>query len=157
MEHNDEALLAEVRSEAPVLQVPRFDHAIARRIGMTAATRAERDGLPVAIGVMRGAQRVFHAAFEGTTAEHDDWLRRKVNSAVLHEVPSLELVLRQRVAGRVPDWLDPHEYAVAGGAVPLFLAGSLVGVVVVSGLTETMRADHDLAMAAIHDAIGGAS
>lgn len=126
-----------------------FDHAVARRIGRAASDLAERDALPVAICVMRGAQRVFHVAFEGTTAEHDDWLRRKVNTVLRHEVPSLELVVRQRVAGRVPDWLDPLEFAVAGGAVPIELGGNVVGVVAVSGLVHSMRADHDLAMAAL--------
>lgn len=146
-----ESILAEIRAEAPERVVGRFDHPLARRIGEAAATAAESEpgGLPVVISVLRGRQRGYHAAFDGTTAEHDDWVRRKANTALTHEVPSLEFVLRQRVSGRVPDWLDPREHAVAGGAVPLAVGGNVVGVVTVSGLVGSIRADHDLAMAAL--------
>lgn len=145
------SMLAEVRAEVAERAVGRFDHTIARRIGEAAAAAAEAEpgGLPVVISVLRGRQRVYHAAFAGTTAEHDDWVRRKANTALTHEVPSLEFVLRQRVSGRVPDWLDPREHAVAGGAVPLTIDGNVVGVVTVSGLVGSMRADHDLAMSAL--------
>jgi len=143
------ALLEEMRAERPARLVSVFDHAVARRIGRAACDLAERDALPVAICVMRGSQRAFHAAFEGTTAEHDDWLRRKVNTVLHHEVPSLEVVVRHAISGRAPEWLDPLEFAVAGGAVPIVRDGNVVGVVAVSGLVHSMRADHDLAMAAL--------
>ncbi len=143
------ALLAEVRAEAPLLELTSFSHADARRLGAAAAAAAERDALPAAIRIVRGEQLVFQASFAGTTAEHDDWLRRKVNSARRHEVSSLELLLRHQGAGRAPDWLDPREFAVAGGAVPLFVQGGLAGIIAISGLVTSMRADHDLAMGAI--------
>jgi uncharacterized protein (UPF0303 family) len=142
-------LLAEIRAEVPRRTVARFEHADARRIGAAAAAIAERDGLAVVIRVSRGPQCAFHASFAGTTAEHDDWVRRKINTAVLHEVPSLEFVLRQESAGQPPTWLDPLEYAVAGGAVPIVLDGNVVGAIAVSGLVGSMREDHDLAMAAL--------
>jgi uncharacterized protein (UPF0303 family) len=148
---SDEDILAEVRGQLGARTLAAFDHRTARRIGEAAAAVAERDGLPVVIAVQRGGQRVFHAAFEGTTAEHDDWVRRKINTALLHEVPSLEFLLRQRVSGRVPDWLEPREYAVAGGAVPIVVGGNVVGVIAVSGLVGSVRADHDLAMAALQE------
>lgn len=149
-----EAMLAEIRSEAPQRVLPRFDHDLARHLGEAAAARAEAEGLPVVIVVHRGSQRVYQAAFAGTTAEHEDWVRRKVNTALRHEVPSLEFVLRQRVSARIPDWLDPREFAVAGGAVPLEVGGSVVGVIGVSGIVGSIRADHDLAMGAIRDVLG---
>ncbi len=143
------ALLAEVRAEAPLLELTSFSHADARRLGAEAAELAERDALPATIRVVRGEQIVFQASFAGTTAEHDDWLRRKINSVRRHEMSSLELLLRHQGAGRTPDWLDPREFAVAGGAVPLFVQGGLAGVIAVSGLVDSMGADHELAMDAI--------
>jgi uncharacterized protein (UPF0303 family) len=149
MMSEDEELLFEVRGERAELGRERFTHADARAVGQAALALALEAGHPVAITVRRGSQTVFHAACDGTTAEHDDWLRRKINTALRHDIPSLEFVLRQRVAGRVPDWLDPHEFAIAGGAVPILLNDAVVGVIAVSGIVGSVRADHDLAMAAL--------
>lgn len=149
---DDDVLLAHVRSERTYLHLPRLDHATARRLGEAAAAEAERDGLPVAIRVVRGTQIAFHASFAGTTAEHDHWVERKINTTIRHEIPSLEFVLRQRVAGRVPDWLDPLTFAVAGGAVPLLVQDQVAGVIAVSGLTTGIAADHDVAMRAVRTA-----
>lgn len=151
----DAELLTEIRAELPRRTLASFDHAEARRIGAAAAAIAERDDLTVVIRVTRGRQCVYHAAFAGTTAEHDDWVRRKINTTLEHEVPSLEFMLRQELGGRPPTWLDPMEYAVAGGAVPILVDGNVVGVVAVSGLVGSMREDHDLAMAAL-DAVRAA-
>jgi uncharacterized protein (UPF0303 family) len=144
-----EAMLAEVRAEASERAFARFDHDVARRIGGAVARFAEEGRLPIVVSVTRGAQKVYQACFSGTTAEHEDWVRRKMNTTVRHEVPSLEFVLRQRVSGRVPDWLDPQEFAVAGGAVPIEVDGIIAGVVGVSGIVGSIRADHDLAMRAL--------
>jgi len=143
------SMLATVRGEIGLHTLPVFDHAVARRIGEVAAAIAERERLPLVVAVFRGEQRVYQAAFEGTTPEHDDWIRRKRNTALRHDISSLEFVLRQRVSGRVPDWLDPVEFAVAGGAVPILVNGSTVGVVVASGLVDSIGADHDFVMRAI--------
>lgn len=141
--------LTRVRRQRNALELSRFAHDQAIAVGQRALRLAEDQDLPVVVDVRRGEQIVFHAALRGTTAEHDDWVRRKVNTAVRHEVPSYEFLLRQRQSGRVPDWLDPAEFAVAGGAVPLFIAGSVVGIVTVSGIVASPEGDHDLAMAAL--------
>jgi uncharacterized protein (UPF0303 family) len=142
-------MLDEIRAQAPERTLVRFDHQDARRLGSAAAALAERDQLPIVVAVTRGQQRVFHAAFGGTTAEHDDWVRRKINTALRHEVPSLEFVLRHQLDGYPPDWLDPREFANAGGAVPLVVAGNTVGAIAISGLVGSIREDHDLAMEAV--------
>ncbi|MCJ1675553.1 MULTISPECIES: heme-binding protein [unclassified Rathayibacter] len=142
-------LLDEIRSELPLRTLSRFDHDDARRLGEAAASIAEREGLAITVRVTRGLQCVFHLSFAGTTAEHDDWVRRKINTALRHEVPSLEFVLRQELAGQLPGWLDPLEYAVAGGAIPLVVDGNVVGAIAVSGLVGSIREDHDLAVAAL--------
>lgn len=142
-------LLAEIGGEQHERTLTSFDHADARRLGAAAAAIAERDGLSVVISVTRGRQRVFHAAFAGTTAEHDDWVRRKSNTALQYEIPSLEFVVRQEVWGQPVTWLDEHEYAIAGGAVPIVVDHHVVGAIAVSGLVGSIREDHDLAMAAL--------
>jgi uncharacterized protein (UPF0303 family) len=142
-------MLEEVQSQVAERTLTRFDHEDARRIGSAAAALAERDHLPIVVAVSRGTQRVLHAAFAGTTAEHDDWVRRKINTAMRHEIPSLEFVLRHQLSGHAPDWLDQREFAIAGGAVPILVAGITVGAIAISGLVGSIREDHDLAMDAI--------
>jgi uncharacterized protein (UPF0303 family) len=142
-------LLADLQRERSLCTLDSFTHEDARRLGAIAASIAERDGLPVVISVVRGTQRVFHVGFAGTTAEHDDWVRRKVNTTMRHEIPSLELLARHQLSGQSPDWLDPLEFAVAGGAVPVVVDGLTVGAIAVSGLVADVRDDHDLAMAAL--------
>ncbi|MDT0144548.1 heme-binding protein [Microbacterium sp. PRC9] len=146
---NFEDTISKLQAQRGICTFPALDHAEARKIGAAVARLAEAAEHPVAIAVFLGEQRVFHVAFAGTTAEHDDWLRRKRNTVLRHDAPSLEVALQYRVSGRNPDWLDPREFAVAGGALPLRVGDNLVGVVAVSGLTNSMSADHDLVIEAL--------
>jgi len=144
-----QAMLAEVRSQAPLRELPRLDHEACRRFGKAALRIAECERLSVSFAVFRGEQLVFSAAFDGTTAEHDGWIQRKRATTLLHDIPSLGFVLRQKVAGRVPDWLDPLEFALAGGAVPLVVGGGAAGAMVATGLVGSIRDDHAFVMRAI--------
>jgi uncharacterized protein (UPF0303 family) len=153
-DHVTDNELRRVREQSSLRSVARFTHADAIDVGQAALRIADGRDLPVVIDVRRGHHVVFHAARAGTTAEHDDWVRRKVNTAVRHEIPSYEFLLRQRQSGRVPDWLDPTEFAVAGGAVPVIVSGSVAGTVTVSGITTSPHGDHDLAMEALASAFG---
>ena len=142
-------LLERVRAERPLLTFAALDRTTARGIGVAAAAYCERENLPVTVAVHLGAQRVFHAAFEGTTAENDGWVARKRNTVLRFEIPSFEVTLNTRLAGRSPEWLDPQEFAVASGAVPLWVGGLVVGTVALSGLVRSEEADHDAVMQSI--------
>jgi uncharacterized protein (UPF0303 family) len=144
------ALLREVVAEAPQLRLSSFDLATARTLGTAIAVRAERERLPVAVSVRLRDQWAFHAAFEGATAENDEWVRRKLNTSERFGLSSLEVLLRSLEPGStIGDGVDAREYAIAPGAVPLFVGDSIAGIVGVSGLVESVRADHDLVRDAI--------
>jgi uncharacterized protein (UPF0303 family) len=143
--------LEQVRSEAHLLDFPSLDRTTARRIGGAIAALGEREGLPITVAVHVGQQRVFHAAFEGTTAENDGWVERKRNTVLRSEVSSFEVALTTRPAGWSPDWLDPREFAVRSGAVPLRVGGLVVGTVALSGLVTSEEADHDVVMRGIRE------
>lgn len=145
----DEDELTRVRNERAERNRGRFTHADALELGDAALALARDAAASVVIDVRRGEHVVFHVALDGMTAEHADWVRRKVNTVLRHEIPSYEFLLRQRVAGRVPDWLAPTEFAVAGGAVPITIGSSIVGVITVSGIVASASGDHDLAMSAL--------
>jgi uncharacterized protein (UPF0303 family) len=136
-------------SEPPDLD--HFDLDAAWRLGTTLAERCRSQGLPVTISIHLGEQRVFHAALPGTSADNDAWVDRK--SRVVRRFACSSLEVQEGYAKGDPDRffstfaLSPSQYAPAGGAVPIRVRGTLVGVLAVSGLESTE--DHELAVSAL--------
>lgn len=100
---------------------------------------AREQNHPVAIAIVFGEQRVFHAALAGSAATNDDWLARKFRTVSKHNCSSWAMTCRVRAQGG--DFFAESGYlttdlALAGGAVPLRVRGSLIGAVGVSGLAE---------------------
>ncbi|HWT23431.1 MAG TPA: heme-binding protein [Solirubrobacteraceae bacterium] len=139
-------------SEPPDLD--HFDLDDAWRLGAALAERCRDEGLPVTISIRMGEQRVFHAALPGTSADNDSWVDRK--SRVVRRFACSSLEVHDRYAQGDPDRffatfaLAASEYAPAGGAVPIRVRGTLVGVLAVSGLESTE--DHELAVSALRAA-----
>jgi len=114
-----------------------FSHADAWALGSAMVTTATERGYPVAIAIVFGEQRVFHAALKGSSATNDDWLRRKFTAVYKHNCSSYALECQQRAMGGdyfAENGYRPADIAVDGGAVPLRVRGSLIGAVGVSGL-----------------------
>jgi uncharacterized protein (UPF0303 family) len=101
--------------------------------------------LPVSISIMMGDHRVFHAALPGSSADNDDWLARKFRVVRRFGHASYTVGTEYRARGKRFDddvHFDVREYAAHGGAFPLFVRGTMVGIVGVSGLPQ--QDDHDL-------------
>lgn len=116
-----------------------FGYADAWRLGALMVAAASARSLPVAIAISFGEQRVFHAALAGSSATNDDWLARKFRAVARHNCSSWALACAQRAEQK--DYFADGGYlrsevALAGGAVPLRVQGSLIGAVGVSGLAE---------------------
>jgi uncharacterized protein (UPF0303 family) len=89
----------------------------------------------------------------GSSPDAETWLKRKINTVLRYGVSSWAVGESMRAAGlpgkklseKVPG-CDDAEYAVHGGAVPVFVDGvyGFVGVVAVSGLKQ--EEDHQLAV-----------
>lgn len=113
--------------------------------GRLRATAAER-GLPIAIAIWFGPQRVFHTALPGASADNDGWLDRKHRVVERYGRSSFLIGEAFRANGEDFDTharLDPGEYAAHGGVVPLrVVGGTVIGAVGVSGLPQ--EDDHDL-------------
>ncbi|MFE1322109.1 heme-degrading domain-containing protein [Kitasatospora phosalacinea] len=118
------------------LQLPAAGLAETWRLGsLIVATALERN-LPVAVDIRHGEQLAFHAALPGTSADNDDWIRRK--AAVVRRFGEASYLVgeRHRAKGRTFD-LDPARYAAHGGSFPLLVRGTgMVGTVTVSGLPQ---------------------
>lgn len=148
------ALLERVRADERESTLPAFAHADAVDLGTRALTLAVERSLPVAIRVTRGDQLAFHAATDGTSADNDAWIERKIRLVRRLEISSLQARVRHELDDGDLGWLDPVHYALAGGCIPLRMAGgALVGTLTVSGLPDVQ--DHDLAMEAVRAHLAG--
>ncbi|WP_031525811.1 heme-degrading domain-containing protein [Streptomyces sp. NRRL F-5123] len=142
---------AELAEQERALVLPRFTNDDAWRLGCLLVELAREQGAPVAIGIRRGGQRLFHCALDGTAPDNDEWLERKSRVALRYGTSSLAVGERFRAKGttfEASSHLDPARYAAHGGAFPLRVAGAgVIGVVAVSGLPQTE--DHALIVKAL--------
>ncbi len=143
-------LLAQLDAQEKELQFHRFGPGDAWRLGCRAREIAEAEALPVVISIEVGAQEVFCAALPGSNANNNEWIRRKFAVVRLFNRSSYGVGEQFRVWGQVfatDAGYDPRRFAASGGAFPLRVQGSLVGVIGVSGLPEDE--DHALAVRAL--------
>ncbi len=140
-----------------VPDLDRFTHDDAWRVGVDLVEQAHAQNLPITVSIRLGEQLVFHAAMPGTSADNDGWVERK--SHIVQRFGQASHDVGQRFA---PDGdalrflaafgLSPERYFPAGGAVPIMVHGTMVGVLAVSGLESSE--DHDLAVAALNHLSG---
>lgn len=128
-----------------------FSNDDAWRLGTLLVDLARERNAPVAIGIRRGAQRLFHYALPGSSADNDAWLDRKCRVVERYGESSLLVGARFRAKGRAfeeSSRLDPDAYAAHGGAFPLRLRHTgVIGAVAVSGLPQID--DHALVVEAL--------
>lgn len=139
-----------------------FGYEDAWAVGSGLVATAREKSLPIVVSIMFGEQRVFHAALEGSSAVNDDWVGWKFNVVRRHNLSSYGVGCQYRAQGRSFDadsrygtdslygasgFAGAGGFAAAGGAVPIRVAGSLVGVVGVSGLAEAD--DHSMVVDAL--------
>ena len=147
------AQVREIEAQVDELVLPRFTNTDAHRLGLLLLSAAVERGLAITIDVTRGTQVVFHVAMEGTTADNDDWVRRKTRAVQRFGEPSLLIGLRHRLTGgRIEDeaWFDERRYAAHGGCFPILVRDvGMVATVTVSGLEQTE--DHALVVEALRE------
>lgn len=138
------------------LSLPRFDEAVAWKLGSLLKNLAEERKLPAVVDVRRFGQPLFYSALAGTTADHVDWVRRKSNvtARFLRSSYAVGLGLQQKNSNLTQEYGLAHsDYASHGGCFPLYVASAgVIGSVTVSGLPQ--RADHELAVEAICAELG---
>lgn len=133
-------LSEQLKAEESELRFADFSLEDAWALGSRMRAAAVAAGLPIAIDIQLGEQRVFHTALPGSSADNDNWLARKTRVALRFGQASLAVGESFRDRGRDFDTdsrLDRDAYAAHGGVVPLrLLSGTIVGVVGVSGLPQ---------------------
>jgi uncharacterized protein (UPF0303 family) len=153
----DQVLLAELLDQEERLQLTRYEHEDAFRLGMLMVERARADGLPLTVDLTRGQQQLFHVALPGTTPDNDHWVRRKTATVYRFHRSSYYMGVSCRVRGASLAErfaVDPAEFAAHGGAFPIRVRGAgLVGTATVSGLPQ--EEDHRLVVTILERFLAG--
>ena len=146
-----DADLARISLQEQRLRFDAFDSETAWALALA----LREDGLarraPIVAVVETWAVRLAAFALPGATDDNFDWARRKINSVRRFQRSSYAIGLQLAAAGRtLADLgaLPERDYAVHGGAFPIFVRGAgCIGAVAVSGLPQ--REDHKMATAAL--------
>ena len=136
----------QLRQQAHDLELGSFTVNDALELGTLALTVARSRDLPVAIEVWHTGRLVFKAALPGTSADNDDWLRRKRNVVERFEQSTMAVRVSYEEKGQEfisATGLTLCDFAAHGGGWPITLAGvGVVGFFGISGLPQVE--DHNL-------------
>jgi uncharacterized protein (UPF0303 family) len=137
--------------EEAELQFSGFDEDTAWEIGNDLVQRAVAEKLSITIDITRGEHQVFHASRPGTSADNDEWVKRKTRLVYRfgHSSFYIGQLLKSMGKSLKEVFLIPEGvYAPHGGCFPIIVKGTgLVGTITVSGLAQ--EDDHKLVTEAI--------
>jgi len=93
------------------LQFTEFTNDTALALGLKLVEAAQARSCSVTVDVCRNGQQLFHCALPGTSADNDDWIKRKTSSTAMDTARSTSA---RSSAPRVP-----RSRVVAAGSQPL--------------------------------------
>ena len=132
-----------------------FSEADAFAIGAHLKARADAGGLPIVIDIALWDRRLFYFARPGTTADNEDWVRRKFNLVRRLHKSSYRIGREMAQNGKTMAErnLSEADHAAHGGSFPIRLANAgVIGAVTVSGLSQ--RDDHNIVVSVLADHLG---
>ncbi len=146
-----EELLATLLQEEQELQFKQFDEQKAWEIGSKLRARAIQDHLPITVDITRGAHQLFHASQPGTSADNDEWIKRKVRLVYRFGHSSFYMGQLLKQMGKSIEeafLISESDFAPHGGSFPVIIKGTgMVGTITVSGLPQ--EEDHKLVVETI--------
>jgi len=146
-------ILKQLLQDEQELQFTRFNETTAWQIGSQLVERSVSEGLPVAIDITRGDHQLFHASLNGTSADNDEWIKRKVRlvNRFGHSSFYIGQFLKSKGKSLEEAYLIPENiYAPHGGCFPIIVKGTgMIGTITVSGLPQ--EEDHKLVVQTIRD------
>ena len=144
-------LLEELLLEEQQLQFAKFNEDTAWEIGSWLVEYAAQNKLPIAIDIQRGEQQLFHASRPGTSADNDQWIKRKVRLVNRFGHSSFYIGQLLKSEGKSLEelfLLAESEYAPHGGCFPIIIKETgVVGTITVSGLPQ--EDDHKVVVQAL--------
>ena len=146
-------ILNQLLQEEQELQFAKFNEDTAWEIGSQLVEQSVSRDLPVTIDITRGDHQLFHASLSGTSADNDEWIKRKVRVVYRfgHSSFYIGQLLKSKGKRLEEAYLIPEsEYAPHGGCFPIIVKGTgMIGTITVSGLPQ--EEDHKLVVQAIRD------
>jgi uncharacterized protein (UPF0303 family) len=144
-------MLATLAEQDATIRFTSFTHDDAIEVGLRVISFARERAQTISTSVWLGEQLVFQAALAGTSADNDGWMNRKCATVRRFDIASLTIAKRMEAYGiddpAAARMVDPMLYAFNGGAVPIRIGPTQVGVVVASGVNDFV--EHDLVIEAL--------
>ena len=145
--------LKRLLTEEEDLQFAKFNADVAWQIGNDLIEKARSDNLPIAVDITQGTHQLFHASRPGTSADNDEWVKRKVRLVYRFGHSSFYMGQLLKSKGkRIEEayLLSESEFAPHGGCFPVIIQGSgMIGTITVSGLAQ--EDDHQMVVDAIRN------
>jgi len=139
-------ILSQLLQEEQDLQFTNFNEETAWQLGNQLVEQAKNQSLAVTIDITRGSHQLFHASLKGTSADNDEWVKRKVRLVYRfgHSSFYMGQLLKSKGKTIEQSYMIPEsEYAPHGGCFPVIVKGTgMVGTITVSGLPQ--EEDHKL-------------
>ena len=146
-------ILKKLLDEEQELQFTNFNEDTAWNLGGQLVELARSQNLSVTIDIMRGTQQLFHASLKGTSADNDEWVKRKVRLVYRFGHSSFYMGQLLKSKGKSIEeayLVSEKDYAAHGGCFPIIVKDTgLVGTITVSGLPQ--EEDHKLAVEALRN------
>lgn len=134
----------------------RFDERTAWEVGEAIRSLADAASAPLVIDVRFWDRPLYYCALSGTSADNQDWARRKSNCVRRYGRSSFAMMLRHENDGRS---FQPHhnvdnaDIAAHGGSFPIRIKDvGVVGAISVSGVPS--RHDHGFVVEGICHQLG---
>lgn len=146
-------ILKELLVQEDELQFDYFNEQTAWDLGCLFVEKAKAGQLPVTIDISRFDHQLFHCAQPGTSADNDNWIRRKRN--LVHRKQHSSFYFGQLLNSRNTTiekafYLPEEEYAPHGGCFPILIKNTgMIGTITVSGLPQ--EEDHKLVVETIRE------
>ena len=144
-------ILEELLLQEEKFQFASFNEDTAWEVGCWLVAYAKENNLPITIDIRHGDHQVFHASRPGTSADNDEWVKRKVRLVNRYGHSSFYLGQLLKQAGKSIEemfLLPESDYAPHGGCFPIIVRGTgMVGTVTVSGLPQ--EEDHKTVLQAL--------
>lgn len=146
-------ILKQLLQEEQELQFIKFNETTAWQIGSHLVERALSLNYPVTIDITRGDHQLFHASMDGTSADNDEWIKRKVRVVYRFGHSSFYMGQLLKSKGKSIEeayFISENLYASHGGCFPIIIKDTgVIGTITISGLAQ--EDDHRLVVQAIRD------
>ena len=146
--------MLEIREqEHHTLQFKSFSNIKALELGLRLVDVAKEKQSPVTIDIQKNNQQIFHFAFEGTSKDNDEWIKRKnriVNHFGKSSIYIKELLNEKKISLEEMFFIDSSKFSAFGGAFPIIIEDTgVIGTITVSGLPD--EEDHNLVVSVIEE------